>query len=168
MPPGSQPPQHPPQPPRRALSRWLDAEPSPYDVLLVTPLVLLFLVVMFPQDWLRNVVAWSILVVASIGSDLASRWARMHLPINRQWVARMYSLQLLVAALICEITWLLWLGVARLIPALDISCGANCNTGTSLVLDISGFGSRLAILGVALLPLELLWRGARYILASRR
>ena len=131
-------------------------------------LVLLFLVVMFPQDWERNVVALSILMVAWIGSGLASRWIRAHLPTNRQWVARLRSLQLLAAALVCEIGWLLWLGAARLIPALYTSCAANCSISTSLMLFVSGFSSLMAILGVALLPLELLWRGARYILASRR
>lgn len=108
------------------------------------------------------------MLVAWIGSGFVSRWIQTRLPVQLQWAPRLHSLRMLASALAYELPWLLWLGATHLIPALYTSCDANCGIGTSVLLFASGFGGLVAILGAALLPLELLWRGFRYALASRR
>lgn len=156
-----QPPQHPPQPQRDAISRWLDEEPSPYDGFVVAFLLLLAVLVLMPQDWVRGLVSACLMFVAWIGSGIASRWIQVHVPAQLRWVPGMRSLRMLGSALVCEIPWLLWLGATHLVPPLSTSCAANCNIGTSLMMFMSSVGGLIAILGAALLPLELLWQLGR-------
>lgn len=163
----SQQPRHPLRSLDRVVSSWLDAEPSPYDAVMVFSLLLLVSFVVFPGDWVRNLEAFGTLLIVWSGSALASRRVRALLPVKLRWLTHMNSLQLLAAACVCEIPWLLWLGASRLFPALDTSCSAKCSIGTSLVLFMAGSGGLIAILGAAWLPFELIWRGIHYKLAAR-